>query len=372
MIKFRKYDPLFSVELKHPFYESGISNDFRLQPTEACKELLRNQSLLFRTTEGKATVICEKIGIDLDRKPLRPISKPLKFSFYLILNNPYFQNFTDLYTANATEADKNRRGIYFLSNIKLDDGTIIDQDEISEGMVSLSQEGAVSELDLIEPKNQRFSVRVNPDEDDIFKLERLEQKVGYIEEVNIAIEGKNTSLNIDVAASPPGIYKSILEGNDSMEKLNYLDSKLAGIGAFGVVEIYVDPFIDYNNPIKYLIEFKERVFDWRFIIVDENAEDHNTLSISFFEKTESGDIPIDLSEDVPIYEDEKELKDRIENTSNQQAIYFKKTELEKMRKEKGAEAFFLNITGDEDFDKTILIQTPPLSIVQPRLFINLK
>ena len=96
----RHYTELYSIKLTHNYYVSGYSNDFDVIPTQECFQNLKRFGFLFRKMDSGLKVYYPKVimpenpdHVDL---PLINFDSPARFTFYLQLKNPSFQNFTIL------------------------------------------------------------------------------------------------------------------------------------------------------------------------------------------------------------------------------------------------------------------------------------
>lgn len=109
------YDTLFSVELLHKYSADGICNDFTIVPSAATKQLLSNYRIIVKQY---GNILNAWIQLDPDGLALVPsIKKPfiipqegLQLTFFLLLNNPLFFNYTGIQAANSNG------NIYYFSN----------------------------------------------------------------------------------------------------------------------------------------------------------------------------------------------------------------------------------------------------------------
>lgn len=90
-----QYRTLFSLTIRHDYYESGECPDFTVGPTPECARLLQGYRLLGRPGPAGYRVLTSVNPNDAT-KPFFPLPQGLTFSFLLYLNNPAFVNFTDL------------------------------------------------------------------------------------------------------------------------------------------------------------------------------------------------------------------------------------------------------------------------------------
>lgn len=101
------YQKLFGFDIFHDYYQDKICSDFYLEPTPACKKLLKDHRLIFKNEINGIQVISR---FNSEGKPLIQLAEALKFTFVLKLKNINFVNFTDI----ALQLDNN--SVYLFSN----------------------------------------------------------------------------------------------------------------------------------------------------------------------------------------------------------------------------------------------------------------
>ena len=90
-----QYRTLFSLTIRHDYYDSGECPDFTVAPTPECARILQNYRLLGRPEPTGFRVLTSLDKNDAT-KPFFDLPQGLNFRFFLYLNNPKFVNFTDL------------------------------------------------------------------------------------------------------------------------------------------------------------------------------------------------------------------------------------------------------------------------------------
>lgn len=88
-----KYLPLLDLSLTHTYYSDGRCPDFRVTPTAATLNLLKNHRCILRFQPNGVQVLCPVTG---DGEQFIPVSAGAVFAFVLYVNNPGFPWFTDL------------------------------------------------------------------------------------------------------------------------------------------------------------------------------------------------------------------------------------------------------------------------------------
>jgi hypothetical protein len=110
-----KYGPLFSVELLHKYAGNQSCNDFTVVPSLLTQQILNNYRIVVKQYDN---VLYGYMDLDPAALALHtPLQKPLivpgegpQLTFFLLLNNPLFFNYTSIRTAN------NNGNVYYFSN----------------------------------------------------------------------------------------------------------------------------------------------------------------------------------------------------------------------------------------------------------------
>ena len=89
MTEFRE---IMQLRVRHDFYRSGESNDFRLEPLGATAALFAARHMIFRQDGSTVRIFVETIGT----KPMVDLSDITSFQFGMALLNSRFSLFTDL------------------------------------------------------------------------------------------------------------------------------------------------------------------------------------------------------------------------------------------------------------------------------------
>ena len=122
------YKKILALELWHDYYlgqpnpsvslptDYDLTNKLLLIPTPECEKILKNLRWGFRTQANGATIYAsaEKVisGESQDKfETLYPIDKPYRLTFYLVVRDRYFTNYTNL------SLHQKRDQIYYFSNL---------------------------------------------------------------------------------------------------------------------------------------------------------------------------------------------------------------------------------------------------------------
>jgi len=96
-----KYKPIFTLQLEHSYYTDGRCLDFLLEPTLETQKLLQKYHCRLKLLPDGCQVFA---SVNADNTLFIPLQKGLIFTFYLRLQNPEFQLFTDISDVNRVEA----------------------------------------------------------------------------------------------------------------------------------------------------------------------------------------------------------------------------------------------------------------------------
>ena len=88
-----KYLPFFSLQLKLPYYASGLCPDFHIVPTVGTQALLRNHRCMLKSFPTGIQIL---YSAQEQRLPLIPLPNGTELAFKLHLQNPVFSLFADL------------------------------------------------------------------------------------------------------------------------------------------------------------------------------------------------------------------------------------------------------------------------------------
>jgi len=260
-----RYEKLFEVEIYHNFYTNRISADFMIAPTAICRRLLRQYSLLFRTTVKGFAVFYEvaPAGGD-DGLPLKPIAEEVRFSFILRARNPLLTNYSEL------PLDIPPGAIYYLTNLN---------DNVRDGQLLLNSDTTSEFLtgqDVLELRPQVFRHRF----DSANTVERLEIRDQFsnpvIRQSVPIVEGK-FSYPINLRPVGAGLYTLMIEDGDTARF--YASDELTGQNVFGIIDLFRSAHVPQNYQFtdashdhavsrkSYAIKIDNRKTIWKYFLV---------------------------------------------------------------------------------------------------------
>ena len=122
------YQPLFHIQLWHDYIlgqpdpptlpdSYDISNLFTLVPTSECLRTLKNLRWVYRSDNRGGQIFAQVKAVDAENFATQfPIKEPHQLTFWLIVKNPYFANFSNLPLTTPINA------LYYFSNLSNNQG----------------------------------------------------------------------------------------------------------------------------------------------------------------------------------------------------------------------------------------------------------
>ena len=259
------FEKLFNVNVKHNFYESGISRDVKILPTKECKQLIKGGKMLFKQTDNGFKIAYKAIDNNTGGgTPLIDLNSNVTFTFALFLsNNAEFLNITDL-DVGAVSYSKDKI-LYFKNN-----GT--------------TRSLVYSNIDFLRPKifTYLFPITAADPSTHIGTL-KVTDKNGVL----VTIPGKNglPDINfpitvkpdqegaykqpIDFKFLPKGMYTFEYSDNTQAPKTEviYIDTELARQRIFGLLEVEYLAGNLYGIADEYDMEFIRKETQWKYHVV---------------------------------------------------------------------------------------------------------
>lgn len=277
------YDNLFHVEIAHSYYPMNglhrLASDLCIFPSSICLERMKDLGLLFKPKPHGFTVIYEADRTPEGKfLPRRPITDPVKFTFYLVQKNPCLLNFS-----NLPLPPPKSKVIYRMHNR---------QDSVRHNQLLLTAHGDSQFLtaeDQIQHKPGRFTLSFETSKASVY-VELKNERGDLVEGERIFPQKNRINLPVMLQAHPPGTYTLFLDGKK--DSTFYVDDEIKGRNIFGVVEIFhsagvIEPyqFLDANNLAAtktYTINIDQRRVFWKYYVVKKHqkAVDSNDLTIT--------------------------------------------------------------------------------------------
>ncbi|QIR36409.1 hypothetical protein HCG51_06310 [Tolypothrix sp. PCC 7910] len=320
------YKRLLNLELWHDYYlgqpdppetlptNYDISSTLTLVPTSDCLRSLRNLRWIFRPQSHGGSLFAQVAEVSPNVfKTVLKIDRPLRLTFWLVVRDRYFANFTNLPLTTT------RKQIYYFSNTSGNQGQALfltqplsayaANSEYRLGQLvsyagktlealrfqaaantipndsdwdTLPNSQYVSELDLLPRQGLYRTYNIaNANPGDRFRLTLVDvnQQETYALEATIPdrhIPGDDFAVNLNFAGQIPGRYRLLLNGSEVDDFV--LFDPLTGKDAFALVEIAVNSnavsttfsLLQTNagntliQPKTYVIRYKNRSTRWRY------------------------------------------------------------------------------------------------------------
>ncbi len=275
------YSELFSVSLKQPFYENGISGkykvspvpDYKIMPTPKCQTVLNRLDMIMKINlaKGGFTVWCRTNGMSgaNDLLYFKPRTGD-QLTFIIALNNPYFLNYNDLPSQPANDQ------IYYFNN-QINDAVVPrDNLHLSLDVVGVALPDTIKKVTGSYNYVHGANVAVGT-----AKLKHLTIGIEISPKSHLN-EGGQAFLAFDLSGFPAGKCE-ILIGGASAE-IAYHINEMGKLPVFAIVECSLDvlPLPNYRiiendgsiTPLRprYILLFNNRPTLWNYkILLEDNS-----------------------------------------------------------------------------------------------------
>ncbi len=235
------YKVLFTLELQHQLAPGKTCTAFGLEPTAACRKVLRDYRMEYRAGPGKLTVYYSGNVVVENEDPLE--SK--------IVPHDVLPDDTEfVFIVTLLERDIiNKTVIPDSATIAVTDKKVaIPQSFITTSVVSL-----------------RVEETANTKEYEIFKVLNSEDQV--ISQAVVAVDDDGFyNCSADLRSRPSGIYSFALEGDNSLTQKLYVDTNTETSGHYGIIRLVKDNtwlMPDQMQPIPAMPDYN--IFNYTFI-----------------------------------------------------------------------------------------------------------
>jgi len=249
------YRALFEVKIRHNYYNSGYSEDFKIEPTIECYKLLQKYHLLFRQNNC-GFVLKYKVLLDANYNPASPekpfvsINEYTNLSFKLKLKNSKFSNFTDL-TALSGVSEKT---VFYYDNIDLHNNASLNE-------LVIPVKPSVFNFEFTSKKNEAQLIISDSYRQEVYKkiLKETGPGSGFFKE------------QINLKGYDKGKYFFQVKSADIEEEI-YIDNELISENCFGIINIISDSSHSFNyaKGHNYEIEFCRKSVQWKYYVVCKN------------------------------------------------------------------------------------------------------
>ncbi|KOY86182.1 hypothetical protein AD998_08490 [bacterium 336/3] len=251
-----QYYPIFSVELSHDYYSSGILPNTTFTPLPITETLLQKLGFLFRVQDNKFYVLYDQLDAQKIIYTLENNYKSIKLYFAINHSNPYFNIISNLPYTHTQKI--------YLSN--------------STKQPHLTKEKLVSEKDLI----------------DFFEVRSLSRSISADKKVTLKKETgeiilEDIAKNIDFERITTGVYHITVEKgiNQKALLLNQPQARLPL--AFVEINLSEDFIKSMITSLKaeislkaenYQIHFTTRKAYWKYYFISKQAKNTSDVYIT--------------------------------------------------------------------------------------------
>ncbi|MFA6923682.1 MAG: hypothetical protein WC223_05450 [Bacteroidales bacterium] len=274
------FDILFKLNIFHEFFDDKICNDFIVEPTSACSQLLRNHKSIFKCTENSANIYYEKN--ESSPAPLISIGNGTTFSFLLKVKNISFYNYSNIQN-NTT---------YYFTNTSNAAG--------SDGFIELTTDKLI-----IVPSIYNYIFQSDKSADINLKL--INSNGNVVEEKTFAASTAPEPHQFVFSQYTKGLYS--VEENGVITSKLYYDESLLGENIFCIIDINFNSDF-YTSLKKFKVHFSIKSALWKYyLIITDNGINNDYLSwtLSITDENTSNKILFTPLTDMPADDSNKEL-----------------------------------------------------------------
>lgn len=282
------YRKLFSVNVRHNYYEDGLSNDLAFIPAQKVKYTLRNQRWILRNIQTGFNLVCETGN---DNKAIIGIDK-ISLQFGIVLINPAkFSAVTVLDQTAPAKLFSSSKKMYFTNN-------------------GLDEELQYSILDGIIPEIYKVNFAVALSHTAI----TLRLKSAIEDNVTIAYDteglpvpgpyhvmrkaDKTFEQLLNLRNLPDGLYTVSIKnaadtGADLVTYSFFKSNELSSQPNFGVLEINWPETDTAITEKKFFINFARKSTTWKYYVINRSGIDLDNFDLVINDNEENSD---------PVYE----------------------------------------------------------------------
>ena len=255
-----KYDILFSFQVTYP--DALNPGDFTVRPTFNCQKLLKKYNLIFKASENGGMVIAEKsILPDGTKEPAWKINTPTGFTFLLELKNMSLLSMLKPYSPSPTASYPELYGIkrlLYLDN--LNDTLGIDKDAVVMGPFMDDLEQVTLKISYANIVDETDWASVVPN---VFEY----QRTNGINGINIQPlhPSQNAPITFSLSGNKPKVKIALQQGAYLFEQIGsskpseiiFSADELLSETPLAVIQIYKDESTNYNQSVRYTIDFEK-------------------------------------------------------------------------------------------------------------------
>ncbi|MDP5171118.1 MAG: hypothetical protein NWR72_12810 [Bacteroidia bacterium] len=245
-----RFDLLFQIQITHPGLME-VADGWEIRPTADCTRNLRRFGMIFKATPDGGMIAAERrlpSGL-----PARPITETTAFRFLLKLKKPSILETTEGFGTDVPFPQFiGRSSLAYFSN--LDDSNTLD------GRVLLARSGTYvgkSDLGSVAAQTHAFEAAIGATAVNLVPIlpgggPAITRPVSAGRQVQLAETPPGAQSPTPL---PAGAWKVKQVGSTLAEETLFTDDSLLFNRAFGLIEIFKNPAVDYDSPLTYLIPF---------------------------------------------------------------------------------------------------------------------
>ncbi|TCD10412.1 hypothetical protein EZ449_08655 [Pedobacter frigidisoli] len=276
------YSKLFSVNVRHNYYEDYLCEDLSFVPTQNSSSIMRNQRLLYKAFATGFSLICE---VNSEKKPLIKLSET-KFQFGISLKlAAKFMAITNLNETTPAKEFLSNKKIY-LTNVGLNPDL---KYSIIDAVV-----GDLMSLNFSLAANSEITLRVN-------SLEKNNLVIAYDTnggpipspyKIKKSDDGTFSKL-LDLSKLTDGLYAISIKnaadtGNDLLSFKIFKSNELSAQPNFGVLDIKIPALDAAAVETKFSINFLRKETTWKYYVINQSGIDLDDFGLFVNDKSADG------------------------------------------------------------------------------------
>ncbi|MBO9150665.1 hypothetical protein ACFOTA_00475 [Chitinophaga sp. GCM10012297] len=242
-----RYIPEFRISIRINGADPGET--FRLRPSPASAETVRNYGLLTRTVPGGLVAYMKQHHNGVTWVPAAPITQPILFSFWLTVNSGQPFPSIDFFETGAQQLG---RKIFYANNLSA--AGAIDAN-LAANTVVLTAAAAAGNAEQGALSGLLLSKRVTPGAFTQIRAGKIAAGAPVSFTLNDPIAATQESVGLDLRLLPGGAYVVRLEGGAPVEERVVFDQRAAGGEVSGMIDIYKNVWHMAPQPREYSINF---------------------------------------------------------------------------------------------------------------------
>ena len=276
------YSKLFSVQIRHNYYEGNLCGDLCFYPTGATSLLMRNQRWLYKDFATGFNLICE---VTDDRKPKITIQESsLQFGIGL-KQAAKFLAVTNLNEISPSKEFLSNKKIYISNNGLNNDLKYSIIDQIVGDLMSLN---------FVLPANDEITLRLNSNS-------QTDLVIAYSTD-GTSIDGpytikknkdKTFAKLLDLSKLPDGLYFISIKnkadtGADLLTYKIFKSNELRSKPNFGVLDIKIPNIDSAIEETQFQLSFIRKETFWKYYIINQSSIDLEDFKFSIEDKSSDG------------------------------------------------------------------------------------